>query len=44
MFCAESVERILLHFAYLITLGKDVTLQLITKFKGIHFSALIFHE
>ena len=35
MFCAEIVERIFtsFHKSYLITLGKDVTLPLITKFK-----------
>ena len=33
MFCAEIVERILLLFKYLITLGKDVIFPLITKFK-----------
>ena len=34
MFCAEIVERIFTSFhIYLITLGKDVTFPLITKFK-----------
>ena len=33
MFCAENVERIFTSFTYLITLGKDVTFQLITKFE-----------
>ena len=33
MFYAEIVDRILTFFTYLITLGKDVTLLLIAKFK-----------
>ena len=33
MFSTEIVERIFTSFQYLITLGKDVTLLLITKFK-----------
>ena len=33
MFCAEIVEEYLLLITYLITLFKDVTLPLITKFK-----------
>ena len=33
MFCAEIVERILVLFTYLITLGKDVNFPLITEFK-----------
>ena len=33
MFCAEIIERIFTFFTYLITLGKDETFPLITKFK-----------
>ena len=33
MFCAEIVEASFTFFTYLITLGKDVTFPLFTKFK-----------
>ena len=37
MFCAEIVEASFTFFTYLITLGKDVTFPLITKFKPNRF-------
>ena len=42
MFWAEIVERIFTSFHILITLGKDVTFPLITKFKTNRLASELF--